>query len=184
MKAVRPVIVSNGITSLQIKSIGSRIFYLESILNMFNNFKWLLNFFMSENYRTNNEWYHFNKTSGDIFYLIYDITYQHLTGELTYVSLYLVILMFLNQLELIYYFTYFSTVVPSNICVFLSCRPFVVNTKFSTSCGSWNFFFLLTWAVDSWSLQHFQRLVDVEVSSVSWLGQVAVRVLNSNCQLP
>ena len=35
------------------------------------------------------------------------------------------------QLELIYYCTYFSTVVPSNSCVFLSCRPFVVNT-FST----------------------------------------------------
>ena len=32
------------------------------------------------------------------------------------------------QLELIYYF---STVVPSNSCVFLSCRSFVVNT-FST----------------------------------------------------
>ena len=32
------------------------------------------------------------------------------------------------QLDLIYYFTYFSTVVPSKICVFLSCRPFVVNT--------------------------------------------------------
>ena len=27
------------------------------------------------------------------------------------------------QLEVIYYFTYFSTVVPSNSCVFLSCRP-------------------------------------------------------------
>ena len=36
------------------------------------------------------------------------------------------------QLELIYYFTYFSTVVPSNICVFLSCGPFVFNTAFST----------------------------------------------------
>ena len=36
------------------------------------------------------------------------------------------------QLELIYYFTYFSTVIPSNICVFHSCRPFVVNTTFST----------------------------------------------------
>jgi hypothetical protein len=34
------------------------------------------------------------------------------------------------QLELIY-FTYFSIVVPSNSCVFLFCRPFVVNT-FST----------------------------------------------------
>ena len=32
------------------------------------------------------------------------------------------------ELELIYYFTYFSTVVPSNSCVFLSCRPFFVNT--------------------------------------------------------
>ena len=30
-----------------------------------------------------------------------------------------------------FYFSYFSTVVPSNSCVFLSCRPFVVNT-FST----------------------------------------------------
>ena len=36
------------------------------------------------------------------------------------------------QLELIYYFTYFPTVLPSNICVFLSCRPFVVNITFST----------------------------------------------------
>ena len=35
------------------------------------------------------------------------------------------------QLELIYYFTSFSTVVPSNIYVFLSCRPFVVNKTFS-----------------------------------------------------
>ena len=31
-------------------------------------------------------------------------------------------------IDLIYYFTYFSTVFPSNSCVFLSCRPFVVNT--------------------------------------------------------
>jgi hypothetical protein len=36
------------------------------------------------------------------------------------------------QLELIYYFTYFSTVVPSNRYVFLSCGPFVINTTFST----------------------------------------------------
>ena len=36
------------------------------------------------------------------------------------------------QLELTYYFTYFSIVIPSNICVFLSCRLFVVNTTFST----------------------------------------------------
>ena len=36
------------------------------------------------------------------------------------------------QLEVIYCFTYCSTVVPSNSCVFLSCRPFVVNTTFST----------------------------------------------------
>ena len=54
------------------------------------------------------------------------------------------------QLELIYYFTYFSTVVPSNSFVFLSCRPFVVNTIFLTG------------------------LVGVEVSSVSWLGQLTV----------
>ena len=36
------------------------------------------------------------------------------------------------QLELIYYFAYFSSVVPYNICVCLSCRPFVVNATFST----------------------------------------------------
>ena len=51
------------------------------------------------------------------------------------------------KLELIYYFTYFSTIVPSNIGVFLPCRPFVVNTF---SAG----------------------LVGVEVISVSWLGQL------------
>ena len=46
----------------------------------------------------------------------------------------------------------FSTVVPSNICVFLSCRPFVVITTLSTG------------------------LVGVEVTSVSWLGQLEVGV--------
>ena len=35
------------------------------------------------------------------------------------------------QLELIYYLTYFFTFVPSNTCVILSCRPFVVNATFS-----------------------------------------------------
>ena len=33
--------------------------------------------------------------------------------------------------ELIYYFNFF-TVVPSNSYVFLSCRPFIVNTIFPT----------------------------------------------------
>ena len=46
----------------------------------------------------------------------------------------------------------FSTVVPSNICMFLSCRPFVVITTLSTG------------------------LVGVEVTSVSWLGQLTVGV--------
>ena len=41
----------------------------------------------------------------------------------------------------------FSTVFPSNICMFLSCSSFVVITTFSTG------------------------LVGVEVTSVSWLGQ-------------
>ena len=60
------------------------------------------------------------------------------------------------KLELIYYFTYFFTVVPSNNCVFLSCRPFVVNTTFSNRfCGCWNFFCLLVWALDSLSLNHW-----------------------------
>jgi len=56
------------------------------------------------------------------------------------------------QLELIYYFNYFSTIVPSHICMFIFCRPFVVNTTFSTG------------------------LVSVEVSSVSWLGLLTVGV--------
>ena len=56
------------------------------------------------------------------------------------------------QLELIYYFTYFSTVIPSKSCVFLSCRHFVVVTTSSTG------------------------LVGIEVSCVSWLGQLTVGV--------
>ena len=47
------------------------------------------------------------------------------------------------QLELMYCYLFF-TVVPSNTFVFLSYRPFVVNTTFSTG------------------------IVGVEVSSVSW----------------
>ena len=46
----------------------------------------------------------------------------------------------------------FSTVVPSNICMFLSCRPFVVITTLSTG------------------------LVGVEVTSISWLGQLTVGI--------
>ena len=65
------------------------------------------------------------------------------------------------QLEFIY-FTYFSTAVPSNSFVFFSCRPFVVNTTFSTG------------------------LVGVEVSSVSWQKPTITIIsdLNSNCQQP
>ena len=59
-----------------------------------------------------------------------------------------------TKLELMYYFTYFFTVVPSNSCMFLSCRPFVVNT-FSTG------------------------LVGVEVSSAFWDdGGKIGRILN------
>ena len=46
----------------------------------------------------------------------------------------------------------FSTVVPSSIFMFLSCRPFVVITTLSTG------------------------LVGVEITSVSWLGQLTVGV--------
>ena len=46
----------------------------------------------------------------------------------------------------------FSTVVPSDICMLLSCRPFVAITTLSTG------------------------LVGVEVISVSWLGQLTVGV--------
>jgi hypothetical protein len=55
------------------------------------------------------------------------------------------------QLQLFIFITYFSTVVPFNSC-FLSSRPLVVNATFSTG------------------------LVGVEVSSVSWLGQLTVGV--------
>jgi hypothetical protein len=54
------------------------------------------------------------------------------------------------QLELIYYFTYFSTVVPFNSCVFLSSRPFVVNTTFSTG---------LVGVEETSTLQHPQNLL-------------------------
>ena len=44
------------------------------------------------------------------------------------------------QLELIYFYNLFFTVVPINSCVFFSCRPFVFNATFSTSlAGSWSF---------------------------------------------
>ena len=50
------------------------------------------------------------------------------------------------QLELIYYFTYFSAVVRSNICVVLSYRPFVINTTFSMGLvGVESFSCLLAW---------------------------------------
>ena len=42
----------------------------------------------------------------------------------------------------------FSTVVPYNICMFLSCKPFVVNNIFNRSCGCWSYFCLLAWAVE------------------------------------
>ena len=51
------------------------------------------------------------------------------------------------RINLLFYLL-FSTVVPSNICMFLSCRPF--NTTFSTG------------------------LMGVEVTSASWLGQLTV----------
>ena len=50
------------------------------------------------------------------------------------------------QLELIFFFPLFSTIVPSNSCMFPSGRPFVVNTTFSTG------------------------LMGPEVTSVPWLG--------------
>jgi len=46
------------------------------------------------------------------------------------------------------FYLYFVTVFPSNICMFLSCRPFVVVTTFPIG------------------------LMGVEVTSVSWLGQL------------
>ena len=56
------------------------------------------------------------------------------------------ILNWINSVRI--YLPLFSTVLPSNSRLFLSCRPFVVITTFSTD------------------------LLDVEVTSVSWLGQL------------
>ena len=79
---------------------------------------------------------------------------------IAYVFLYVSVLlntMFMHRWEYfswnnLLFYLFFFTVVPSNSCVFLSCRPFVVNTTFSTG------------------------LVGVEVCSVSWLGQLTVEV--------
>ena len=69
------------------------------------------------------------------------------------------------QLELIYYFTYFYIVVLSNICLFLSCRPFVVNITFSTSLmaveGSFETFVCFFPVGLSLLIQHFQRVLYV-----------------------
>ena len=73
------------------------------------------------------------------------------TPSLLHFFLHLYINVDLSSKELIYYFTYFSTIVPSNICVFLSCRPFVINTTFQQVL--WVLKFLLAWAVDiGWGL--------------------------------
>ena len=45
-------------------------------------------------------------------------------------------------------FTYFSSVVAFNSCVFFYCRPFIVYATFLTDLvGCWSFFCLLAWAV-------------------------------------
>jgi len=64
------------------------------------------------------------------------------------------------QLELIFYFTYCSIGVPSNICVFLSIRPFVVNKTFST--GLVGVEFPLSPGLGSWQFE-FESLIIVVV---------------------
>ena len=63
------------------------------------------------------------------------------------------------QSELIYYFTYFSTFVTSNSCVFLFSRPFIVNT-FST--GLVMLKFILSPGLGSWQLE-FKSLIIIIV---------------------
>ena len=55
------------------------------------------------------------------------------------------------QLELIYYFTYFSTIVPSNSCVFLSCRLSSLIQHFQQVL--WVMKFLLSPGLGSWQLE-------------------------------
>ena len=53
-------------------------------------------------------------------------------------------------LELINYFNYFSTVVSSNSCVILSCRPFFFKSLIMVIVGFQNFVCCLACAVDLW----------------------------------
>ena len=56
------------------------------------------------------------------------------------------------RINLLFYL--FFTVVPSyDVCFFPVSFPSLCNI-FKTSCGCWSFFYLLAWAVDSWSLNH------------------------------
>ena len=55
------------------------------------------------------------------------------------------------------------------MCVFLSCRPFVVNTIFSTGIVGVEVTFVVNTTFST-------VLVSVEVTSVSWLGQLTVGV--------
>ena len=65
----------------------------------------------------------------------------------------------LIRINLLFYL--FFTIIPSNSCVFLSCRPFDVNATFSTG------------------------LEGVEVSSVSWLGQLEFKsLIYCYCRFP
>ena len=75
------------------------------------------------------------------------------------------------QLELFIFISYFSTVVPLN-SHFLSCRPFVVNATFSTGLGGcWSFFYLLAWAVDSWSSNNWLiQFLGFKIYFVTWSG--------------
>ena len=88
------------------------------------------------------------------------------------------------KLELIYYFTYFSNVVPSNSCVFLSCRPvhsILLNIMLHAPMGRFQleliyFFTYFSTVVPSnkdgpVGLSTFSTgFLGIEVSFVSWLG--------------
>ena len=77
---------------------------------------------------------------------------------------------------MIYYFTYFSTIIPSNICAFLSCSPFVVIQHFQQVL--WALKFLLPPGLGSWQ---FESLIIVIVSFQNFVSCLAWDWSSNHC---
>ena len=96
---------------------------------------------------------HYLLTDPRILYLhSYVSVHLSLSLDIYFIALFLISYYEYNR-GLIYYFTYFSTVVPSNIYVFLSCRLFFVIRHFQQFLCVLKF--LLSSGLGSWSLNHW-----------------------------